>query len=112
MRDLWVVRYAFESPPYRAFRPLVYRVVEFSGGSVWGVNVATDQLVVVNGPLDDGSGRSYGLKVYASSQDAERAAAGLGSQIGAAVEARLAERAAADAERDAKKEEYIKALKG
>ena len=98
MNQLWVVRFLFATPPRTEVCPQIFRVIRFSGDTIWGAGVVSNSLVRVNAMAPDGSGRAYQMKVYETLGAAEAAADDLRAAIDADILARSAEVAERDAE--------------
>lgn len=74
---MFVIQYSRATPRsgYRNYGPTVWEVAKITGDAVWGIQINSRILRKVNGPVNDGSGRSWALEAYPTAEEATAAAA-------------------------------------
>lgn len=85
---IWVVQYLRTARleggiVHRPEQPRIYRIIAFSGDTVWGINIETDVLTKVNRTATDGSGRIMNMQAFDNPDDARSAAERITAEINA-----------------------------
>lgn len=86
--ELWAVQYLRAARleggvVHHPEQPRIYRIVAFSGDTVWGINHRTGVLTKVNRAAADGSGRIMTMLAFDNLSDAESAAEQITTEIDA-----------------------------